>query len=128
MPNSLRCMIRKLYFKGKITELEYHKLISKIDNRSERICKLLEENKPVEAKWKIVHKGPDTHIFCSKCWSHTDNLPLVHILAYSHYCPECGAKMVEVKEETVYDIWDVIAGSLDYLKEEINDSQDSPLS
>lgn len=88
MPSSLKSKIKKLYFQGKITELEYHVLINKIDNRSERIRKLLKENKPKETRY-VVKSGINLHTYCNNCWYHHDGG-----FDFSwEYCPNCGYKI-----------------------------------
>ena len=104
MPSSLKSKIKKLYFQGKITEVDYHVLINKIDNRSERIRKLLKENKPKEAKWKFVWKDEVEHLFCTNCWWHTDSKEFMWLMN-ADYCPSCGAKIVGCEHEVYYSMY-----------------------
>lgn len=127
MPSSLKRKIKQLYKQGKINEVEYNTLINKVDARSERIHKLLKENKPVEAKWKLVIKdGDEFHLFCTNCWWHIDyGAMFVNFTICSDYCPRCGAKITGRERECRYTISNIVAGSLDNLKEEMNEQHNN---
>ena len=85
MPNSLRCMLSKLRHKGQISDAEYKKLITKLDNHD----RLIKEQTNT-AEW-ITYKAKQGGIEekwykCSNCgWENALLIP-------REFCPKCGKK------------------------------------
>ena len=95
MYNMEKYFIRKAHPEFTETEIlayimgfkEYEEVLTKYEEKIEKLKKQLSENTVGTAKWLINSDG--YYPYCSRCM----NEPPSGIL--TKYCPECGAKMEE---------------------------------